>query len=436
MKNNIQKATGTQDFIGEDAQKWLQFVQRANKIFSFYGYEYIETPAFENAHLFVRGCGEDTDVATKEIYYMMSRKSLLSVIAGEKDPFKKGLALRPEGTASVVRAAIENNLISAQGSTAKLFYAGSMFRCERPQKGRYREFKQVGAECLAATDVASDAEVILMCMQFFEAIGFDRENIKLLVNSMGCEECRAPYEASVADYLRANLDGLCDDCKARAAGNPLRAFDCKNEACAAIMQNAPKFSDNLCDTCRSDFNQLLAYLDDFGIVYTIDPSLVRGFDYYTKTVFEFQVDAGLGVQNAIGGGGRYNKLSAELGGPDVPGIGFALGFARCMLALTECGRAPFDNVQVPVSVCATSDALKQEAFKIAQNLRKDGIAATVDLQGKSLKGQLKQAGKSGAKYCVIVGEDEFAAGEVQLKNMETSLSSNVAIDELSWRLPL
>ena len=423
---------GTQDLLPAQARAWQAFCSKAAEVFALYGYEPIETPAFEKSELFLRGCGETCDAATKEIFSVFSVGALASLKEGSALKSDQKLALRPEGTASVVRAIAEHNLVPQGAAPAKLFYAGPMFRCERPQKGRLRQFHQVGVECLGATDASADAEMIIMCMRFFESLGIARDSMKLLINSMGDATCRPAYTQAVKDYMLAHKDGLCDECRRRIETNPLRAFDCKNPACYEVMEQAPRFSDHLCDECSKRHSQVKAYLEAAGISYVEDPRLVRGFDYYTGTVFEVQVTEGLGSQSAIGGGGRYDGLMGEVGDRDLPGLGFAVGFERIMLALEAQGISLDPGAPSSVYVACVDDSVRDKAFSILQQLRDAGIAAVSDTQGRSLKSQFKVAGKSGAALAVVVGPDELAAGQVTVRDFATHVetlvdANNVAV---------
>ena len=424
------KPKGTEDMLPARARAWEHFLTIAWQTFGLYGYEPIETPLFEKSEVFTRGCGETTDVATKEIFSVYSIGALKKLREGEALKADQKLALRPEGTASVVRAIAEHNLVPQGAAPAKLFYAGPMFRCERPQKGRLREFRQVGAECLGANDPGADAEMIIMCMRFFEALGLKQESMQLLINSMGCPNCRPAYTQAVRNYMKEHEDELCDECKRRADTNPLRAFDCKNPACFEVMEGAPKFSDYLCDDCKARYEQVKQYLEIAGLKFTEDARLVRGFDYYTGAVFEVQVVEGLGSQSAIGGGGRYDKLMAELGGPDISGIGFAVGFERIMLALEAAGIDLDFGAPQLVYVAAVNDDVRGEAFKILQSLRDAKIPAAADMQGKSLKAQFKLAGKANARLCVVVGPDELAQGQVTVRNMQTHDENKVSLSDI------
>ena len=411
---------GTADMLGETARAWEYLLRTAQDLFARYGYEPIYTPLFEHTEVFARGIGEATDIVGKEMYTFL-------------DKGERSITLRPEGTASVVRAALENNLTS-NGRGAKVYYAGPMFRYERPQKGRMRQFWQIGAEALNMAEPSADAEMIVMLMAFFSRIGIPSENMRLLVNSMGDENCRPAYREHVADYVRGHAQHLCEECNRRADTNPLRAFDCKNPGCREVMASAPLLRDALCDECAAHYSKVKQSLDALGVSYTEDPKLVRGLDYYTRTVFEVQADAGLGSQNAIGGGGRYDRLMETYGGAPTPGLGFALGFERCLLALRAAG------VEVPsppiaqVFVAAVDDSMAGHAFRITARLRDAGIATEMDHQARSLKSQFKQADRLGAQRVVVVGPDEIAAGQVTVRDMVSREEQAVPIEALAASL--
>lgn len=410
---------GTADMLPAVAQRW-EFLQRtAQELFARYGYEPIYTPTFEHTEVFARGIGEATDIVSKEMYTFDDRGG-------------RSITLRPEGTASVVRSALEHNLVPT-GSSAKLYYMGPMFRYERPQAGRMRQFWQIGAEALGMPDPSVDAEVIAMLVAFFRAVGVPADRMTLLVNSMGDAACRPAYRETIARFIHENADQLCDECRRRAETNPLRAFDCKNERCAEVMAHAPLLRDELCDECAEHYAAVKHYLDDLGIVYVEDPTLVRGLDYYTRTVFEIQAE-GLGAQNAIGGGGRYDCLMAEFGGSPTPGLGFALGVERTMLALAAAG------VEVPtlptaeVFVARVTPEVADDVFRATFALRDAGVAAEMDHQSRSLKSQFKQADRLGAKLVVVVGPDELGAGEVTVRDMATKAEERTPLATLPARI--
>jgi len=407
---------GTVDMLPDTGRAWEFMLRTAQELFARYGYAPIYTPLFEHTEVFARGIGEATDIVGKEMYTFL-------------DKGERSITLRPEGTASVVRAALEHSL-TANGQGSKLYYAGPMFRYERPQKGRQRQFWQIGAEALGMPEPSVDAEVIAMLMEFFSAVGVPRDNMRLLLNSMGDEACRPAYRATVADYIREHSAELCEECNRRADTNPLRAFDCKNPGCAQVMGSAPLLRDELCDECAEHYGQVKALLDALGITYIEEPKLVRGLDYYTRTVFEVQVDVGLGSQNAIGGGGRYDRLMETYGGKPTPGLGFALGFERTLLALQAVDATIPAPPLAEAYVARVEGCSAEEVFGIASALRAAGVAAEMDHQARSLKSQFKQADRLGARLVVVVGPDELAAGQVTVRDMGTKQETRVDLGDL------
>ncbi len=430
----IQNAEGTKDLLPEEATFWNYFKETAFTVFTRYGYRPIETPLFEQTELFVRGIGEATDVVSKEMFTAISGENLKRLMEGGSIKNKSRLSLRPEGTAGVVRAVVQHDLVPQGAAPAKLMYAGPMFRAERPQKGRQRQFNQVGVECLGAENPSIDAEAIIMLMRFYEKIGIPLNTTRLLLNSMGCEHCRPAYREAVKGYMDNHRDQLCDDCLTRAEINPLRAFDCKNPGCAEVMASAPVVTDHLCDECKNHYEAVKRYLDGAGITYVECPSLVRGLDYYTRTVFEVQVIEGLGSQNAIGGGGRYDKLTEEVGGRATPGLGFALGYERCLLALQAAGVDFPATRQCKVFVACVNDEVRTSAFSLVQACRDKGIIAEMDHQQRSLKSQFKLADKLGAVFVAILGPDEMVQGIVTLRNMANHEEQTVSFDDLPAKL--
>lgn len=426
-----QKVQGTEDLYGGYMRAWQHMLDEARDLFGAYGFDQMETPAIEQVDTFVHGIGESTDVVRKEMFRVFSGALLPDVMAKGSEAHLKArqrMAMRPEGTAGVVRAAVENNFVPQGGAPVKVWYGEAMFRGERPQKGRLRQFHQVGVEVLGASDPALDAEVIIMLMQYFERLGFARESLALRINSMGDAACRPAYRASVRQFILDHADEMCDDCIERAELNPLRAFDCKNDHCRKVMEAAPLAKDNLCEECASHYAQVKAYLDEAGIPYIEDPTLVRGLDYYTRTVFEVDV---IGAKvGAIGGGGRYDGLMELEGGRPTPGIGFAVGFERIELALRELGKTLETSTDPCVYVACTPDQ-RGKVFGVAQNLRAAGIRTEEDYQGRSLKSQLKQANKVGAQLCVVLGADEVAAGVATVRNMKSHEQLQVSQDELA-----
>ena len=426
----IQAPEGTKDLLPDEAAFWTQFKRTAAEVFGRYGYAPIETPVFEQTELFVRGIGEATDVVSKEMFTALSGENLKKLLEGGTVKAKSRLSLRPEGTAGVVRAVVQHDLVPQGAAPVKLMYAGPMFRAERPQKGRLRQFNQVGIECLGAEEPTVDAEAIIMLMQFYEAVGIPRASMRLLVNSMGCDQCRPAYREKVFAYLHEHAGELCDTCLTRAETNPLRAFDCKNPDCAQVMEGAPKFTDCLCDDCRAHYQTVKELLEGAGMAYEEDPTLVRGLDYYTRTVFEVQVVDGLGSQNAIGGGGRYDKLAEEVGGRPTPGLGFALGFERCVLALQAAGVEFPQATRCEVFVACVDDSVRAQAFSLVQACRDAGLSADMDHQQRSLKSQFKLADKLGAHYVAVLGPDELVAGSVTLRDMQTHEEQTVPLNDV------
>ena len=431
---SIQIPKGMKDLLPEEAAFWVHFKRAAQEIFGRYGYMFMETPIIEQTDLFVRGIGQATDVVSKEMFSALSGENLKKLIAGETLKAKSNLSMRPEGTAGIVRAVVQHDMVPQGASPVKLMYAGPMFRAENPQEGRQRQFNQIGAECLGADAPTVDAEAIIMVMRFFDEIGIPASDLRLLVNSMGCDQCRPAYREAVLGYLKTHESELCETCRGRMELNPLRAFDCKNPDCAAIMADAPKITDYLCDECAEHYAQVKSFLNAAGLQFEEDPKLVRGLDYYTRTVFEIQAISRTSAQNAICGGGRYDKLAEEVGGRPTPGLGFALGYERCLLALQEAGfeLPPLPPVQLFV-VCV-EDAAKPTAFELVQACRDAGISADMNHQQRSVKSQFKLADKLGATFVAVLGPDELAAGCANIRNMATHEESQVAIAEIPARL--
>ena len=426
-----QRVQGTEDLYGSYMRAWQHMNDVAREVFGTYGFNMIETPAIEQVATFVHGIGESTDVVRKEMFRVFSGALVENLLAkGSESGLKpkQRLALRPEGTAGVVRAAVQNNFVPQGGAPVKLWYACPMFRGERPQKGRLRQFHQVGVEWLGASDPAADAECIIMLMTFFERLGFRPESLRLVINSMGDSACRPAYREKVRSFILDHKDQMCADCLERAELNPLRAFDCKNDHCREVMRDAPLAPNNLCEECASHYAQVKRYLDEAGVHYVEDPTLVRGLDYYTRTVFEVEVK-GAGV-GAIGGGGRYDGLMELEGGKPTPGLGFAVGFERIALALRAQGTELGGGAPSCVYVACTPD-VRPSVFGAALALRKAGIRTEADSQGRSLKSQFKQADKLGARLCVVLGTDEVAAGVATLRDMATHEQTQVPLADLA-----
>ena len=430
----IQAPEGTKDLLPDEALFWNQFKATATEVFGCYGYLPIETPVFEQTELFVRGIGEATDVVSKEMFTAVSGENLKRLLEGGSIKSKSRLSMRPEGTAGVVRAVVQHDLVPQGAAPAKLMYAGPMFRAERPQKGRQRQFNQIGIECLGAEEPTVDAEAIIMLMRFYEKVGIPAEVTRLYINSMGCDECRPAYRELVRAYMAEHADELCETCMTRAEVNPLRAFDCKNAGCADVMESAPRITDHLCDSCREHYAAVKELLDGAGVAYEENSKLVRGLDYYTRTVFEAQVIDGLGSQNAIGGGGRYDKLAEEVGGRPTPGLGFALGYERCTLALQAAGREFPKAQRCDLFVACVDASARAQAFALVQQCRDAGYVCEMDHQSRSLKSQFKLADKLGAARVAIMGPDELAQGCVKLRDMATREEELVSLGEVAAKL--
>lgn len=405
---------GTNDILPGDTEKWRRVEGIIHQICAEYGYQEIRTPIFEHTELFLRGVGETTDIVEKEMYTFYDR--------GERS-----LTLRPEGTAPTVRAFLEHNL-HTQPLPVKLYYTGPMFRYGRPQAGRFRQFHQFGVEAFGTHDPAMDAEVICLAMDFYGRLGL--KHLTLQLNSVGCPKCRAEHRQVLHRFLEPRRQELCPTCQGRLDRNPLRIFDCKSEICQLIISDGPTILASLCDDCRAHFAQVQKYLLAAGVAYEITPHLVRGLDYYTNTAFEIIVE-GIGAQSAIGGGGRYNGLVQEIGGPPLPGIGFGLGLERIFLALEEQG-VDLGGEEFPdVFVAISGPSMKEEAFNLVQQLRRQGYQAGLDYLDRSLKAQLKFAGKHRYRYVVILGEEELAREQVAVKDMASGEQQNVSIPELA-----
>ena len=430
-----QKVQGTEDLYGSYMRAWQHMQDVARELFGAYGFDMIETPAIEQVDTFVHGIGESTDVVRKEMFRVVSGALFGDLLeAGTEAGLKprQRMAMRPEGTAGVVRAAVENNLVPQGAAPAKLWYAEAMFRGERPQKGRLRQFHQVGVEWLGAPDAAADAECIIMLMEYFKRLGFDSSKLKLYINSMGDGACRPAYREKVRQFILDHKDEMFEDCLERAEINPLRAFDCKNPHCREVMAGAPLVNDHLCDDCAEHYAAVKKYLDKAGISYIEDPTLVRGLDYYTRTVFEVEVaDAGVG---AIGGGGRYDGLMDLEGGKPTPGIGFAVGFERIALALASQGVDLATPEPACVYVAGTGAEERDAVFAATLALRQAGVRTEADYQGRSLKSQFKQADKLHATYCVVLGPEEVAAGVATVRDMATHDQVQVPMDGLAQEI--
>ncbi|UCF81529.1 MAG: histidine--tRNA ligase [Acidobacteriota bacterium] len=403
----FQTLRGMRDILPDEAERRRSMEAALRGVFSRYGYREIVTPMMEEASLFARGLGEGSDLVSKEMYSFEDRGG-------------RTVTLRPEGTASVLRAAAQAGLCQGKG-LVRLCYYGPMFRYEKPQKGRMREFYQYGVEALGSHSPALDAEMLEMVARVLEALRV--EDTTLLLNSVGCAACRPAYVKALVKFAEGKK--LCRECLARAGRNPLRMLDCKRGECRDVLDGAPEIPDYWCDDCRGHFSEVRENLDGYGVAYKLEPHLVRGLDYYVRTAFEV-IQESLGAQDALLGGGRYDGLAKALGCPDVPGIGFAGGVERLLIALPEAEKTP----RLDVYVAAAGDSALGEALRLAREMRAAGLSAEVDFEGRSLKAQMKEANRLGARRAVILGEDELKNRAATLKDMETGEQRSVARDEL------
>jgi len=404
----ISAIKGTKDILPQEARKWQRVESVAKRIFELYGYREIRTPIFEATELFEKGTGQTTDIVIKEMYTF-------------KDKGGRSLTLRPEYTPSVVRAIIENRLY-LQPQPQRFYFMGPMFRYDKPQKGRYRQFHQIDIEVFGEKDPAIDAEIVEMAVRLFKELNV--LDVKLLVNSVGCSKCRPPYLEALRRKASEYSGQLCADCQRRIVTNPLRIFDCKVELCNEISRSFPNIIDYLCPDCNEHFRKFCSYLDLYGIKYTVAPRLVRGLDYYTKTTFEF-VSSKLGAQDAVLGGGRYDDMMKAFGGPEICGIGFAMGLERFISVV------PFEEEKEDFLYLAhMGDKAKKTGMELARFLRQEGIECLIEYKERSLKNQISRANKLGAKWVLIVGEEEVKKGRYQLKNMATGLQEEITKEEM------
>ncbi len=407
---NIQKPKGTMDILPDRVGLWHYIENNIRKTAATYGYGEIRFPTFEVTELFDRGVGDTTDIVQKEMYTFCDKDG-------------RSMSLRPEGTACVVRSIIENGLCM-QAMPLKLYYIGNFFRYEKPQAGRSREFFQFGAELFGSNSPLADAELISLADTTLRSLGV--KSAKLKINSIGCNDCRGDFRAALKSYFADKQDSLCDTCKKRLETNPLRILDCKCPDCIAVAKDAPKTVDFLCDNCKTHFDALKSALDESGVSYEVDPFIVRGLDYYTGTVFEFVAD--IGAQATVCGGGRYDGLVKSLGGPQLSGVGFGMGITRLIAVLEKDGALPDTKQAADIYIAPASAAERGAAFILTSKLRAMGVAAECDCMDRSLKAQMKYADKSGAKYTLIIGGDELAAGKATLKSMCGGEAQEVALD--------
>jgi len=412
---NYRKIKGTQDILPPMTERWQEVERCIHNTARLYGLREVRTPMFEMTELFVRSLGETTDIVGKEMYTFADR--------GERS-----LTLRPEGTAGVARAYFENSLYHG-APRQKLYYIGSMFRQENVQKGRLREFHQFGAEVIGAMSPLIDAELVAFFLQIMEAVGLERDAFTVEVGTVGCRQCRPGYRRKLVEYLRVKADGLCRECRQRLETNPLRVLDCKVESCRSLTADAPTMAEDLCEECTDHFGRFRDYLSAWEIPYTINKRLVRGLDYYTKSVFEV-TSTRLGAQSALMGGGRYDDLLEEVGGRSIPAVGFSCGMERLMLLLGE----QLDSAGIDCFFVLFGDGALSAALPLIDRLRHAGLSCDLDTAGRAMKAQMKQADRLGARFACIIGDDEVRDGTVSLKEMAGGEQTTVPAGELVERL--
>ncbi len=404
---------GTKDLLPSQAYKWHYVEKKFAEICKNYGFKEIRTPMFEHTEVFARGIGDTTDVVQKEMYTF-------------NDHGNRSITLKPEGTSGAVRAFIEHKQY-AEVQPTKYYYNTDCFRYEKPQSGRLRHFHQFGIEVFGTPNMLADSEVICLANDFLNELGI--KEIELRINSVGCPECRKNHREALKAFLEPHYDQLCNTCKDRYGRNPMRILDCKSEICQSIVKDAPRMIDYLCDDCKNAFEELKSNLTAMGIDYKVDPNIVRGLDYYTKTAFEF-VTTSIGAQGTVCGGGRYDHLIEELGGPPIPGVGFGLGIERLLLLMEACN-APFpDDDNVDVFIAVMGDRAKAFGLKLCRELRQKGIAAEMDTLARNIKGQFKYADRLNAKYTLVIGENELEKGVVSLKDMRKSQQREIKLDDI------
>ena len=407
-------ARGTGDVLPSVSYKNRFIESTMLEIGNNFGFKEIRTPVFEHTELFNRSVGETTDVVQKEMYTF-------------EDNGGRSITLKPEGTAGAVRAFLEHGLFN-EPMPQKYSYVTPCYRYEKPQAGRLREFHQFGVECFGAAAPSADAEVIALGKHIFDFFGID--DLRLEINSIGCPECRKNYQAALREYFNSNIDDLCETCKGRLERNPMRILDCKSPVCSGIAENAPKILDFICDDCQAHFDSVQKYLDAMGIEYTVNPTIVRGLDYYTRTVFEF-VTGSLGAQSTVCGGGRYDGLVEQLGGPAVPACGFAVGLERFMMLLEAIGiELPAEN-PTDLYIASMNEEANIKAAELASKVRDEGVACLFDTVGRSLKAQMKFANKTGVLYTAVLGTDEIEKGVVNVKCMADGTETPVELDNFA-----
>lgn len=405
---------GTKDLLPKDAYKWQYIEKTAREVAELFNAKEIRTPTFEHTEAFIRSVGETTDIVNKEMYTFTDKGG-------------RSITLKPEGTAGVIRAFVESGLY-ASALPVKLYYFTNCFRYERPQAGRLREFHQFGVEFLGSSDAGIDAEVILLAKSFLDRLNV--KNLKLYINSIGCKECRKKYQKALRDFLADKKDSLCDRCKERYDTNPMRILDCKDEDCKKLTEGAPVILDYICDDCKKHFENVKSLLTAAGVEYEVDAGIVRGLDYYTKTVFEFVSD-NIGAQSTVCGGGRYDGLVEEFGGGNISGVGFAVGIERLLLLMENNGEEIKEPAPLTIYVAPMGDKERKEAFGIVSDLRKKGISADTDYMERGIKSQFKYADKIKARFVGVIGEKESENGVVKLKDMASGEEKDVPVSTLS-----
>lgn len=413
---SIRAPRGTRDILGDESWKWAFVTNTFRNVADDYGYREVHLPIFEHTELFARGVGSTTDIVEKEMYTFDDRGG-------------RSITLRPEMTASMMRSYIENEMRKGP-QPAKLWGIGPMFRYERPQKGRYRQFVQLDIEALGSQDPLLDLEVIDLSMELYRRLGLS--NLQVVINSVGCPKCRPVYRQALQEYISQDFDKLCNSCKSRYDRNPLRILDCKSPVCKEITENAPSIMDCLCDECKEHFNNVLKGLDKIGAVVKHDKRLVRGLDYYTKTAYEI-LSGDLGSQNAVCGGGRYDNLSEAIGGPHVPGVGFASGIERVVLTMEAQGCSFGRKPATQVYVVTADPEVKLESVELLSTLRKHGISSDMDYNGKKMKGQMKSAGNF-ANYACILGGNEVEKGVVTFKDLNEGTQEELTVEQIINKL--
>lgn len=409
MANDIQAPKGTKDMLPQDAYKWHYVENVFKDVVKTYGIREIRTPIFEHTELFLRGVGDTTDIVQKEMYTF-------------KDKGDRSVTLKPEGTAPAVRAFIENRLFN-EAQPTKFYYKTPAFRYENVQKGRLRQFHQLGVEMFGSSEPTMDVEAIKAAMDTLHKLGL--KSLSLHINNLGCPSCRAKYNEALKAFLKENYDDLCDTCKSRFEKNPMRILDCKERKCQEIVKNAPQIVDYVCEDCKNHFEEVKSYLDALEIPYVVDPGIVRGLDYYTKTIFEIIND-----DFTVCGGGRYDKLIGELGGPEMPAVGFAIGVERLILTLENEGIEIPKEKYIELYIGAFGDAGKKEAFKLASRLREAGVNCEINHMGRSMKAEMKYANKLGAEFTAVIGDDEIQQNKITLKRMADGEKFEAALNNI------